>query len=163
MKSPGPGFRHVFEALAPAHPGLAGDDVDHALQRAVVVHAGLGVGLDRHGAGPDFLGADPCGVDRRLPEHAGRLRRVGIEPVAGDHPHAVVLPARGGAFVVVMIVRLMVVRLMVMGVAVAEVVHVHKILRRRDHRTAASASENPVSRIASARGARAAGISPART
>ncbi len=59
-----------------------------------MVHAGLGVGLDRHGAGPDLLRSDPRVVDRRLTEHAGSLRGIGVELVAGDHPDAVVLPAR---------------------------------------------------------------------
>ncbi|GJE46202.1 hypothetical protein AEGHOMDF_5402 [Methylobacterium soli] len=84
----------VFEPLAPAHPGAARDDVDHALEHPVVVHAGLGVGLDRHGAGPDLLRTHARVVDRRLAEHAGRLGGVRIELAARDHPNPVMLPAR---------------------------------------------------------------------
>src|SRR5262245_9985031 len=39
-------LRDIFQSFAPAHPGLAPDDIDHALQRAVVMGAGLGVGMD---------------------------------------------------------------------------------------------------------------------
>src|SRR3569832_788029 len=83
----------VFEALAPAHAGVAGHDIDHAFELAVMVDAGLGVGGDRHGAGPDLLRADARLVDCGLAEHAGRLRGVRIELVAFDDAHAVVLPA----------------------------------------------------------------------
>ena len=58
---------------------------------AVVVRTGLGVGVDGDGARPELLRAHPCEVDGRLAVHARGLRRVGIELVAGDHPHAVVL------------------------------------------------------------------------
>jgi hypothetical protein len=70
-----------------------------------MMHAGLGIGLDRDRAGPDLLRADAGMVDRGLPEHAGRLRRVGVELVAGDDPHAVMLPAR----LVIMIMRMVVI------------------------------------------------------
>src|SRR3546814_19704193 len=51
-----------------------------------------GVGMDGDRAGPEFLRADPGEVDGRLAVHARRLRGVGVELVAGDHAHAVVLP-----------------------------------------------------------------------
>ena len=50
----------------------------------MMVRAGLGVGMDRHRAGPDLLRADPGKVDRGA-VHAGGLRGVGVEPVARDH------------------------------------------------------------------------------
>ena len=59
----------------------------------MMVHAGLGVGLDRDRARPDLLRPDASMVDRRLPEHARRLGRVRIELVAVDHADAVMLPA----------------------------------------------------------------------
>ncbi len=55
---------------------------------------GLRVGLDRDGAGPDLLRAHAGVVDGGLAVHAGRLGGVGVERVARDHPHAVVLPFR---------------------------------------------------------------------
>src|SRR5271170_2365315 len=58
--------------------------------------AGLGVGVDRHRARPELLGADPCEIDRRAPVHTRRLSGVGIEPVAGNDLHAVMLPGRRG-------------------------------------------------------------------
>jgi hypothetical protein len=42
----------------------------------------------------DPLRPDAGVVDRGLPEHAGGLGGVRVEPVAGDHPDAVVAPVR---------------------------------------------------------------------
>ena len=95
MKSPGLGLGDELELLAPAHAGPAAHHVDHALQRAMVMRAGLGVGMDADRAGPDLLCADARGIDRRGAVHAGRLRRVGVELVALDDPHAVVPPVHG--------------------------------------------------------------------
>ncbi len=88
----GAGLGGELEPLAPAHAGLAADHVDHALERAVVVGAGLGVGLDAHGAGPQLLRADARVVDRGLAVHAGCLRGIAIERLARNDAHAVVLP-----------------------------------------------------------------------
>jgi len=50
------GFGDEFERVAPAHAGVAADDVKDALDRAVVVvGAGLGLGMDDYGAGPQFF------------------------------------------------------------------------------------------------------------
>ena len=62
---------------------------------AVMMRAGFCVRLDRHRAGPQFLRADTGEIDRRLAVHAGRRRHVGIELMAGNDAHAVVLPAFG--------------------------------------------------------------------
>ena len=59
----------------------------------MMMRAGLGVGLDGHGAGPQFLRAGAGEVDRGLAVHAGRRGHVGIELVAGNDANAVVLPA----------------------------------------------------------------------
>src|SRR5215211_7425707 len=87
-----PGFRHILEPLTPAHPRLPAHDVDDALQLAVMMHAGLRVWLNRDRARPDLLGSDPGVVDGRLTEHARGLGCVGVEPVALDHPYAIMLP-----------------------------------------------------------------------
>jgi hypothetical protein len=87
------GFRDEFQPLAPAHPRLAADDEDHAFECAMMMHACLGVRLDRHGSGPDFLRTDAGVIDCGLPEHAGCLGRVGIELVSLDDADAVMLPA----------------------------------------------------------------------
>ena len=89
-----PGLGDELQRLAPAHARPALDDVDHAFQRAVVVGAGLGVGVDVHRAGPQLVGADAGEVDGGLAVHARRLRGVRVEPVAGNDAHAVVLPCR---------------------------------------------------------------------
>src|SRR6185312_5152956 len=90
----GPRFGDEFEMLAPAHARLSAQHVDHALERAVMMRAGLGIRMDMDGAGPDLLRTDAGVVDRRLAVHPGRLRGVGVERIAGDDPHAVMLPFR---------------------------------------------------------------------
>ena len=86
------GLRGEFEPLAPAHAGAALHDVDHALERAVVMRARLRIRMDVHGARPQLVRADAGVRDRRLPVHAGRLGGVRIELVVRDDAHAVVLP-----------------------------------------------------------------------
>src|SRR5262249_61468801 len=93
-KGPGPRLRREFEVLTPAHARFAAHHVDHALEGAVVMRAGLGVGLNTHGAGPELLRTDARVVDGGLAIHARRLRRIAVERVAGDDAHAVVLPFR---------------------------------------------------------------------
>ncbi|MGX1144896.1 hypothetical protein AB7M15_000718 [Bradyrhizobium ottawaense] len=93
MKSAGAGLRGELQALAPAHPRLALHHVDDAFEMAVMVCAGLGIGLDADGAGPQFLGADAREIDRGRAVHARRRRHVGIELVAGNDAHAVMFPA----------------------------------------------------------------------
>jgi len=89
----GTGLRGELQMLAPAHPRLALHHIDDALEVAVMMRAGLGVGPDRHRAGPQFLRAGAREIDRGLAVHARRRRHVGIELVAGDDANAVVLPA----------------------------------------------------------------------
>ena len=89
----GIGFRHELQMLAPAHPRLAFHHIDDALEVAVMMRAGFGVGFDGHGAGPQFLRADPGEIDRGLAIHPGGRGYVGIELVAGNNADAIVLPA----------------------------------------------------------------------
>src|SRR5262245_18700562 len=88
------GLGGEFEPFAPAHAGTAAHHIDHAFELAVVMRAGLGIGMDRDRAGPEFLRAGAREVDRRLAVHARRLRGVGVERVAGDDADAVMLPFR---------------------------------------------------------------------
>src|SRR5688572_1579691 len=88
------GFGGELEPLAPAHPRLAAQHVDDALELAMMVRSRLGVGVDGHRTCPDLLRADARIVDRRLAIHARSLRCVRIESVARDHPHAVMFPFR---------------------------------------------------------------------
>src|SRR5215468_3508515 len=48
-------FCREFQLLAPSHPRPALDDEDDAFEIAMVVGAGLGVGVDRHSAGPKLF------------------------------------------------------------------------------------------------------------
>src|SRR2546428_2990210 len=86
------GLGHELELVAPAHAGLAANDVDYALDRAVVMRAGLGLGVDDDGAGPEFLGAGARVGDGGGAVHARGLRGVDVELVGVDDAHAVVLP-----------------------------------------------------------------------
>jgi hypothetical protein len=56
------GLGGELERFAPAHPRPALDDVDHALELAVVMRAGLRVGVDVDRAGPELLRADRANV-----------------------------------------------------------------------------------------------------
>ena len=70
-----------------------------------MMRAGLGVGLDGHGAGPHFLRPGAGEVDRGLAVHARRRGHVGIKLVAGNDANAVVLPALRVIVIMCVIVR----------------------------------------------------------
>src|SRR5436305_3349054 len=78
--------------FAPAHPRPPLQDINDALERAMVMRARLGIGMDMDRAGPDLLRPDPGEIDRSRAVHAGGLRRVGVELIARDHLDAVGLP-----------------------------------------------------------------------
>src|SRR5262249_15205499 len=88
------GLGGEFEPIAPPHPRFAAHDVDHAFQRAVVMRAGLRVGMDADGPGPELLGTGAREIDRGLAVHAWRLRRIRVERMAGDDAHAIMFPSR---------------------------------------------------------------------
>ena len=60
-----------------------------------MMRAGLGVGVDLDRAGPDLLRSDPGEIDRRGAVHAGGLRGVRVELVAGDDFDPVDFPVDG--------------------------------------------------------------------
>src|SRR6266851_2764278 len=78
-----------FEPIAPAHAGPPLDDIDDALERAVMMRPGFRVGVDGDRAGPQLLRAGAGEVDRRGARHARCLRRVGVEILHADDAHAV--------------------------------------------------------------------------
>lgn len=86
------GFGKVFEVVAPAHPGTPAEDVDDALQFAVMMRAGFGVGLDADCPGPEFIGPGFGVVDGSGTGHALGLGRVHVEVGAFDDAHAVLAP-----------------------------------------------------------------------
>ncbi|ESZ02477.1 hypothetical protein X737_38370 [Mesorhizobium sp. L48C026A00] len=88
----GTGFRDIFQVVAPAHARLALDHIDDAFQIAVVMRAGLGVGVDGHRAGPDLFGTRPRLADRRRPVHARRLGGVGVERIPRDDFYPILAP-----------------------------------------------------------------------
>ena len=88
----GSGFSDVFEMIAPAHAGAAADDIDDAFERAVMMSAGLGVGEDIDGAGPDLLRSHARIVDGGGAIHAGRLSGVGVERILRNDFHPVRFP-----------------------------------------------------------------------
>src|SRR6266851_1498606 len=78
-----------FKPIAPAHAGPPLDDIDDALERAVMMRPGFRVGVDGDRAGPQLLRAGAGEVDRRGARHARCLRRVGVEILHADDAHAV--------------------------------------------------------------------------
>ena len=67
--------------------------------------AGLGVGVNVDGAGPQLLRPDTGEGDGRLAVHARCLGGVRVELVAGHHAYPIVLP--GGGRVTVVVVEVM--------------------------------------------------------
>src|SRR5204863_4050635 len=61
------GLVHKLEMIAPPHSRPAADDIEDALQLAVMMCAGLGVGLHHHRACPQLAGARAGMGDRRGP------------------------------------------------------------------------------------------------
>src|SRR2546427_5924578 len=88
----GAGLGDELELVAPAHARLAAHHVDHALDWAMMMSAGLSLGVDDDGAGPEFLGAGARVGDGGGAVHARGLRGVDVELVGVDDAHAVVLP-----------------------------------------------------------------------
>src|SRR5207245_2853837 len=88
----GAGLGDELELVAPAHARLAADYIYDALDRAVMVGAGLGLGVDDDSAGPEFLGAGARVGDGGGAVHARGLRGVDVELIGVDDAHAVVFP-----------------------------------------------------------------------
>src|SRR5438477_557158 len=94
-----PSLGDVLEAITPPHSRPPFHHIDHTLERAMMVRAGLRVRLNRHRARPDLCRPGARVRDRGRERHAGRLRRVQIQLVAVDDAHAVRAP-------IVLLVRL---------------------------------------------------------
>src|SRR5215472_12388058 len=88
----GAGFGDVFEPLAPAHPRPPLEDINDALEMAVMMRAGLCIWVDLDRAGPDLLRADSREIDCRGAIHSGGLRGIRVELVARDHLDPVGFP-----------------------------------------------------------------------
>lgn len=71
------------------------------------MRAGLGIGVDRHCSCPDLFGTGSCMVDRGRAVHAGGLRGIRIERIAGNDLDAVFAPIDGLMAVIVPVVMLM--------------------------------------------------------
>src|SRR5882757_6862777 len=88
----GPGLGDEFEPFSPAHARAPTQHIDDAFERAMVMRAGLGIGLDCNRTRPDFLRAGAGEIDGDLAVHARRLRRIAVERMARDHAHAIKFP-----------------------------------------------------------------------
>ena len=58
----------------------------------MVVGARFGVGLNDHRARPQLLRADAREIHRGRAQHSRSLRRIAVQPVALDDPHALGAP-----------------------------------------------------------------------
>ena len=66
----------------------------------MMMRAGLGVRMNGHCTGSDFLGTDASEVDRCGAGHSRRLCGIAVERIGRDDAHAVLAPADGVVFVV---------------------------------------------------------------
>ena len=96
----GAGLRHELQPLAPTHARTALHDINHALHRAMMMRTGLGVRMDGHRTGPDFLGPHAREIDRGGAGHVRRLRGIAVEGIGRDDAYAVFAPADGVVFIV---------------------------------------------------------------
>jgi len=71
---------------------VAFNDVNHALQMAVVVRTGFSISVNRHGASPELLRTHAREVHSRLAVHARCLGGVTVQLIGPDHANAVMLP-----------------------------------------------------------------------
>jgi hypothetical protein len=88
----GAGFTAEFQVVAPSHAGPAANDIEDGFQVAVVVRAGLGVGLDYNCAGPQSAGSRSGVSDGGGPGHTGSLGSVWVQVAGWNDFDAVVLP-----------------------------------------------------------------------
>jgi hypothetical protein len=72
-------LRQKLQAITPAHPGAAADDVDDAFEVAVMMGARFRVWMDGDGAGPELARAGSRVRDGRRSRHARRLGRIQIQ------------------------------------------------------------------------------------
>jgi hypothetical protein len=86
------GLGDELEPISPAQASDAVDDVNHTLKVTVMVRTGLGVGIDRDGACPEFRRARAPSRDGGATLHAQRLRRISIEFVGANDPYSVGSP-----------------------------------------------------------------------
>src|SRR5208283_1731566 len=87
-------LRYEFEPLAPSHPSSPAHDVYYGLERAMMVRAGLGFGVDYDSSCPELFRAGARVGDRGGPVHAGRLWRVWVELGRPHDANAVETPFR---------------------------------------------------------------------
>jgi len=85
-------LRDVLEAITPAHAGASAHDVDHALDRPVMMGAGLRVRVDDYCPRPQLFCARSSVGNRGSTGHAYGLRRVAVEFIRVHDAHAMVAP-----------------------------------------------------------------------
>ena len=87
-------FGRELEMIAPSHARFAFDDVDDALEFAVVMRAGLRIGMNAYGAGPELRRTGPRVSNRGSAIHPGRLRRVRVEFAGMNDANSVMFPIK---------------------------------------------------------------------
>src|ERR1041384_1676517 len=88
----GPGLRGELEVIAPTHSGIPLHDVDYALEFAVMMSAGLCVGMNAYSAGPKLRGSCTRVSNRSGAIHPRCLRSVGIHVPGTNNPNSMKLP-----------------------------------------------------------------------
>ena len=90
----GTGFSGELEMITPTHSSAAVDDVDDALEFAVMMRSGLGVWMDSDRARPELARAGSRVSYRGGAIHAWRLRCVRVEFTRVNDANSVMLPVR---------------------------------------------------------------------
>ena len=90
----GAGLVDKFQVISPAEACASANNVDYRFKFSVVMRSGLSGGMDKNGAGPEFLATDTSMGDGFGPSHARSLRRIGVELSTANDAQAVVLPVR---------------------------------------------------------------------
>jgi hypothetical protein len=86
------GFVDELQIVSPAKAGAAAHYVDYSFQFAVMMRAGLSIGMHHYSSRPELLRADPCMRDGLGARHSWSLRSVRVEFAAADDAQAVGFP-----------------------------------------------------------------------
>src|SRR5208282_1764154 len=97
------GFLAEFQFITPAHSNSALDDVEDRLQFSMVMRPGLGIRLNQHRTGPQFVCSSSGVGDGGGARHAWCLWRIQIEFARTNNFHSMFCPIH---FIRLVLVRL---------------------------------------------------------